>query len=174
MPFTPRIYSKSRRAIVGNYLNLIKERNASALAVIDNSLVPIPAANVRRSAGGLLTPTFPMFLITRIRTEIKEGEDGPLLNVVHYLDAMLKLVGPGSTVEAAENLEIVADKYLEAMDALTRSLKPQELMAGLTNCGSLYWDVTDHDNDTTRQPKGDVTTFVQLPTFKVEFHLIEG
>jgi hypothetical protein len=174
MSFTPRIYSKSRRAIVGNYLNLIKERNADALAAIDNSLTPIAPANVRRSAGGLLSQTFPMFLVTRVRTEIEENEDGSLLKVKHFLEAMLKLVGPGSTVEAAEELETVADKYLEAMDALTRSFTRQELLAGLTKCGSLYWDVTDHDNDTTRRAKGDVTTFVQLPTFNVEFHLLEG
>src|ERR1051326_5480818 len=174
MPFTPRIYSKSRRAIVENYLNLIKERNADALAMIDNQLAPLASANVRRSAGGLLSPTFPMFLVTRVRTEIEENEGGSLLKVQHNLDAMLKLVGPGTTVEAAEELEIVADKYLEAMDALTRSFTQQELLAGLTRCGSLYWDVTDHDNDSTRRPKGDVTTFVQLPTFSVEFHLVEG
>lgn len=174
MPFTPRIYSRSRRAIVGNYLNLIKEHNAAALAEIDNSLAPIAPENVRRSAGGLLSQTFPMFLVTRVRTEIEENEDGALLKVRHYLEAMVKLVGPGATVETAEELEIVADKYLEAMDLLTRSFKAKELLAGLTKCGSLYWDVTDHDNDTTRRPKGDLTTFVQLPTFNVEFHLVEG
>lgn len=174
MPFTPRIYSKSRRAIVGNYLNLVKERNADALAEIDNSLTPFTAENVRRSAGGLLFPSFPMFLVTRVRTEIKEEDGGPILKVRHFLEVMLKLVGPGTTVEAAEELEIAADKYIEAMDALTRSLTRQELLAGLTKCGGLYWDVTDHDNDSTRRPKGDLTTFVQLPTFNVEFHLVEG
>ena len=173
MPFTPRLYSKSRRAIVDNYLTLVKERNADAITAIDNTLAAIPAANVRRSAGGLLSQTFPMFLLTRVRTEIKENEDGALLEVRHDLEAMLKLIGPGATVEAAEDLEITADKYLEAMDALTRSLKPQELLAGLTKCGSLYWDVTDHDNDTTRRGK-ELTSFVQLPTFRVEFHLVEG
>ena len=89
MPFTPRLYSKSRRAIVGNYLDLVKERNADALAAIDNSLTPIATENVRRSAGGLLSPTFPMFLVTRVRTEIKENEDGALLEVRHFLQAML-------------------------------------------------------------------------------------
>lgn len=174
MPFTPRIYSKSRRAIVGNYLDLVKERNADALAAIDSSLTPIAPENVRRSGGAIISQAFPMFLVLRVQTEIKEIDGGPLLKVRHYLEAMIKLTGPGATVEAAEELEIIADKYLEAMDALTRSLKQQELLAGLTNCGSLYWDVTDHDNDTTRQPKGNVTSFVQLPTFNVEFHLEEG
>ncbi len=174
MPFTPRIYSRSRRAIVGNYLDLVKEHNAAALAEIDNSLTPFAAGNVRRSAGGLLSPTFPMFLVTRVRTEIEENQDGALLKVQHFLEVMMKLVGPGATVETAEELEIIADKYLEGMDLLTRSLKPKELLTGLTKCGSLYWDVTDHDNDTTRRPKGDLTSFVQLPTFNVEFHLVEG
>ena len=174
MPFTPRIYSKSRRAIVDNYLTLIKERNADAIAAVDNTLTPIAAENVRRSAGGLLFPAFPMLMITRVRTEVRENEDAALLEVKHFLEVMLKLVGPGTTIEAAEEIEIRADKYLEAMDALTRKLKPQELLAGLVRCGDLYWDVTDHDNDSTRRPKGDLTTFVQLPTFNVEFHLVEG
>lgn len=174
MAFTPRIYSKSRRPIIDNYLTLIKERNADALAFIDNSLEPIAPENVRRSAGALISPVFPMFLVTRVRTEIRESEGGNLLEVRHYLEAMIKLIGPGATVETAEELEVRADKYLEAMDALTRSLTRQELLTGLTQCGSLYWDVTDHDNDSTRRPKDVLTSFVQLPTFNVEFHLVEG
>jgi hypothetical protein len=173
MPFTPRLYSRSRRAIVGNYLDLIKERNADALAYIDSSLTPIAAENVRRSGGAIISQAFPMLLIMRARTDIKEIDGGPLLKVSHFLEVLLKITGPGVTVEAAEELEIAADKYLEAMDALTRSLKRQELLTGLTNCGGLHWDVTDHDNDTTRRGK-DVTTFVQLPSFNVEFHLEEG
>jgi len=172
MPFTPRVYSRSRRVIVDNYLSLVKERNTDALALIDGSLTPFAAENVRRSAGGLLTQEFPMFLITRVRTEIEEVNGGMLLKVAHFIEVMLKLTGPGVTVEAAETLETNADKYLEAMDALTRAVTPNEWRNGLAKCSAPYCDVTDHDNDTTR--RGSVTSFVQLPTFNVEIHLEEG